>query len=622
MQIGGMYGGGLPPGGVPRGADAPKAKMKDMDFARAFKLFRPYYKVLALILLLALASALIGLLPPLLVKEAVDRAIPGGDRSLLGELVLLMVLLPLASGLLGVWQNHLNNKVGQSVMRDLRSRLFGNLERQSMAFYTHARSGEIIQRLTGDVQAVQGIVTGTVVNAITQAAITVTTAVILFRLNWQLALIALVVLPVFVWPVRRVSATRKRLRAETQRARGEMSAMLGDLFGISGAMLTRLFGREGYQEERFGGLNEKVMGLELKVNLVGRWYAMAVGLLAPLGTAVIFWYGGLSVMSGGLTVGGIIAFVFYAGRLYGPVTVLLNLHVEAATAMGIFVRLFEYMDMKPEIADAPDAPDLADIAGRVAMRQVSFRYGEVLDAGRVAGGNALTEISFQAEPGELVAIVGPSGAGKTTLIGLLARLHDPTDGTVEVDGKDLRTVTQQSLREQMAFVTQDSFLFHATIRENLRFARLDATDAELEQACRDAYIHDMIAALPEGYDTMVGERGHRLSGGERQRLAIARAILRNPRILVLDEATSHLDSQSEAYVQAALERLMKGRTTLVIAHRLSTILAADRILVLEKGRLAEQGSHEELLACNGLYAKLYKTQFLKGSKQGESKAAI
>jgi ATP-binding cassette subfamily B protein len=513
----------------------------------------------------------------------------------------LMVLLPLSSGLLGVLQNFLNTKVGQAIMRDLRQQLFKNLQMQSMAFFTNSRSGEVIQRVTGDVQMVQSVVTTMVVSALTQITIVVTAVAILFSMDWKLASIALFILPIFVLPVGKVASLRKKIRLEAQRVRSEMTSHLNETFGVSGALLTRIFTREEKQQERFSELNQKSMDLELKSSLVGRWFSMFLGILSPMGTALIYVYGGLSVMQGDMTIGGIIAFSAYLGKLYSPVSSLLNLHIEVSTALVIFQRIFEFQDMEPDVSDNPEAKDLPEIKGRVEFQSVFYAYKP--------GEPALRNINFEARPGQLVALVGPSGAGKSTMIGMLARLYDATKGRIMIDGYDVRDVTLNSLRKQIAFVTQESYMFHSTIKENMLFAREDATQEEIEDACRKAYIHDLIMSFPEGYDTVAGERGHRLSGGERQRMAIARAIIKNPRILVLDEATSHLDSQSEAYVQRALEELMVGRTTIVIAHRLSTILAADKILVMSKGRIIEQGAHEELLRKGGVYAGLYHTQF-------------
>lgn len=658
------------PGGMGRLSDRnrPKAKLKDVSIRRILLLFKRYWGQLLVIIGLALLAAVMGLIPPLVMKEIIDTAIPQGRVQLLSVMALLLIVLPVLSGMVGVWQNHLNTKVTQGVIRDLGQSLFHNLQRQSMSFFTDARSGEIVQRITGDVQSVQSVVTSIVVSSITQIVIVFTTIGILFALDWKLAIISVLILPLFVLPVKKVSKLRKELRIETQKVRSDITSQLNENFGISGALLTRIFGREKQQEQEFTTMNQKVMDLELRLNLVGRWFGMATSTLGPLGTAIIYIYGGYSVIQGDMTLGSIVAFTAYLGRLYMPVGTLLNLHVEVATALGVFQRIFEYQDMVPDVMDAEGARQLGPVAGHVRYKQVSFAYkvgeqsrareigkqaeqggkaeklleagqkrrtveqservilaerGEGAEIGKLAerGGErekvqyALRDITFEAQPGEMVALVGPSGAGKSTLIGMIARLYDPTAGVVEVDGVNVRDVELASLRAQIAYVTQESFLFHATIGDNLRFAREDATREEMEAACRQAYIHDFIVSLPEGYDTMVGERGHRLSGGERQRIAIARAILKRPRILILDEATSHLDSESESYVQAALEELMQGRTTLVIAHRLSTVLAADHILVIEAGSVVERGTHSELLALEGLYARLYSTQFAKVAEE-------
>lgn len=578
------------------------AKLSDVKLSRVLLLFRPYAGQLAFILLLSLAATLAGLAAPLATKELVDQAIPKKDAGLLLLFAGLMAASPLAKGVLNVWQTHLNNKVGQTVMRDLNDRLFRNLQRQSMSFFTRSRTGEIVQRISGDVQAVQGAITGTIVNAITQAVTLIATIVILLRLDWRLALVSMVVIPVLLLPARRIGALRKSLRLRVQTLRGEMSSHLSETFGVSGALLTRIYGREEAQVRKFGEMNDTVKSMELRLGLIGRWYGMAAGVSNPVATAIVYLYGGWLVIHGGLSIGSVIAFAALTGRMYEPVSGLLGMHLDLSAAMGIFQRIFEYLDLKPEVEDAPDARPLQSGSGQVEFEGVSFAYA--------AGGAAvLKEINLTARPGQLLALVGPSGAGKTTLAGLVGRLYDPTQGAVRIDGENIRDVTLASLREQIGYVTQEPFLFYGTIADNLRFAKEDATTAEMEAACRQAYIHDVIAGLPQGYDTKVGERGHRLSGGERQRIAIARAILKNPRILVLDEATSHLDSRSEAYVQEALDSLMAGRTTIAIAHRLSTVRAADAIAVMDRGRIVELGTHEELLSRDGLYAKLYRTQF-------------
>jgi len=584
-------------------------------------------------------TAIIQLIPPLLYRDLIDNVLPNQDFRRLNLLALGMIGIPLLSGFIGVGERYLGARVGEGVIYDLRQQMYAHLQRMSIRFFTHTKSGEIISRFNNDVVGAQSAITGTLPNILTNVIVLVSTFVVMVSVEWRLALLSVVVLPLFLLPTRRVGLILREIRRKAMEYNAEMSSIISETLSINGALLVKTFGRQEDELRRFGEVNRNVRDMGIRRALVGRWFFLGLGLAGAIGTALIYWAGGYLVLRGSLTIGTIVAFAAYLTRLYGPISALSNVQVEFVSSMVSFERVFEYLDLPVEIQDRPRAIELDDVAGHIRFEDVSFSYrvlpptldgtehprllippsrdgGSEGDAsesrghGPAQGGEwALRQVSFDIEPGQLVALVGPSGAGKTTVTYLLPRLYDPTDGRILLDGHDLRDVTQESLARQMGMVTQESYLLHDTIRANLSYARPDATREEIEIAARVANLHGFIISLPDGYDTIVGERGYRLSGGEKQRVAIARVILKDPRILILDEATSHLDSQSEALIQEALERIMQGRTSIVIAHRLSTILAADKILVLDGGRLVEQGTHAELLAAGGLYAELYETQF-------------
>ncbi len=632
---------------------------------RAAAYGRPYAAgILAMLVIILVISAL-NMVPPLLTRSFIDKAIPQGDFHLLVLLALGMIAVPLSTGLLGVVQRYLNAYIGEGVIYDLRVALFRHLQRMSLRFFTNTKTGELMSRLNNDVGGAQRAVTGTVVDLITNVVTLAMTLTIMIRLEWRLTLLAVAVLPLFLIPARLLGRRVRAVVREQMTLNSEMNAMMNETLNVSGALLVKLFGRIGDEVERFRQRAWRVRRAGIQQAFLMRWFFLTVSLVSAAGSALVFFVGGLLVMrEAGFTVGTIVAFTAYLGMLYGPLSALSNARMDFATSMVSFERVFEVLDLPVEIQERPEAEHLDSVRGHVRFADVSFSYrpdesmpgaaalglaevarfgrgsnnppplsqeggkvkGARSDAGSVAAPAAvqverdnadvrwaLRDVTFEVKPGQLAALVGPSGAGKTTVTYLLPRLYDPTAGQISIDGHDLRDLELDTLAAQIGMVTQETYLFNDTIRANLLYAKTAATDAEIEAACRAANIHDFIADLPEGYDTIVGNRGYRLSGGEKQRLAIARVILKDPRILVLDEATSSLDSRSEALIQEALQRIMVGRTSLVIAHRLSTILAADTILVLDHGRLVEQGTHDELLAVGGLYAGLYETQFRFGT---------
>jgi ATP-binding cassette, subfamily B, bacterial len=572
---------------------------RERERGRILRLFGPYRLHLASVLLLVIFGSGLSMLNPFLLREVLDEGIFHHKGTLLTELVGAMIAIAIIGAALSVWQTYISNTVGQRVMHDLRSAVYRHLQRMSLAFFTRTRTGEVQSRIANDIGGLENVVTQTATTIAQNTTTVLASIVAMCLLDWRLAVISLVFVPLFVWLTRRVGKVRRRITTEQQRRLADLSALVNESLSVSGIMLGKTMGRGSDLAERFAGESKGIADLEVRSRMAGRWLMSTIQMTFAVQPAIIYWLAGQSFIGHSISIGTVVAFTTLQTRLLFPIQSLLGVGPEIEASLALFDRIFEYIDLPIDIVEAPDPIQLRpeEVLGEVRFEGVSFRY-------LPAGPSTVADIDIVVPAGTRTAVVGETGAGKTTLGYLVARLYDPQQGRVTIDGVDVREVSLSSLAAVVGVVSQETYMFHASVRENLRFARPQASDEEIEEAARTAHIHELIVSLPEGYDTVVGERGYRFSGGEKQRMAIARTILRNPPVLVLDEATSSLDTQTEAAVQAELDSLARGRTTITIAHRLSTVRDAEQIVVLDKGRVAERGTHEALLEMGGLYAAL------------------